>query len=133
MNFQASGHGCFNEGTATHWLVRRCIEVARIRYSDHNLTLIMIVHGLQTSPGYLGRLFRMQVGVSFKRYLLELRMQSAAEALQDGKSVKEVGLSSGYLDPAHFIRDFKGRFGSTPGKRQASCGGLRHSTPPTSS
>ena len=34
---------------------------------------------MRTSPRYLGRLFRKYTGLSFHRYLLELRMKAAGK------------------------------------------------------
>jgi transcriptional regulator GlxA family with amidase domain len=62
----------------------------------------------------LERDFRKTVCQSPKRWLNELRLRSARKLLQDGGSVKETALSSGYKHPQHFSRDFRKFFGASP-------------------
>lgn len=99
---------------AKQWFVQRCLETARTRFSEPGLNLAEIARAVGTSPVYLGVLFRRHVGVSFKTYVLQQRMQAAAAALKDGLAVKCVALSCGYKSASHFHRDFKRSFGTTP-------------------
>ena len=96
------------------WRVAKLVSVASLEFRDHRLSLARLASQLGTSPGFLGRLFRRQVGVSFHRHLLELRMQAALSALATCESVKSAAHSSGYSDTANFSNDFLRYFGNTP-------------------
>jgi AraC-like DNA-binding protein len=65
--------------------------------------------------GYLCRLFRRYDHQSPYQYLLRLKMNLAAERLQQpGSLVKQVAESTGFGDPFHFSRVFKAILGLPP-------------------
>ncbi len=60
-------------------------------------------------------LFKKQLGTSPKRYILELRMSSAADLLlSTDLSVKEIADMCGYSDAQFFAKTFKSYFAKTP-------------------
>lgn len=68
-----------------------------------------------TSPGHLSRLFREHYGVSFQRYLQNLRLDKAAELLRATRlPVASVARRVGYRDVSRFGQHFKRRFDVTP-------------------
>ena len=67
------------------------------------------------SSGHLARLFRDQLGMSFSDYLIELRLQKAAQLLQRSRQpVYVIARRVGYADPSRFTTHFRRRFGQTP-------------------
>jgi len=67
------------------------------------------------SPGHLSRLFLKRYGVSFTRYLQNLRFDKAAFLLQSTRlSVGHIAQRVGYRDLSQFGQHFKCRFGETP-------------------
>ena len=64
---------------ANDWRIATAIRTAQIQYQDHELSIRGIAREMRTSPRYLGRLFRKYTGLSFHRYLLELRMKAAGK------------------------------------------------------
>tara|TARA_R110002124_G_scaffold79365_4_gene211146 strand:- start:1179 stop:1964 length:786 start_codon:yes stop_codon:yes gene_type:complete len=67
------------------------------------------------SPGHLARLFHDKLGLSFSDYLIELRMQKAAQLLQrSDKPIQEIARRLGYADPSRFTIHFRRRFGQPP-------------------
>lgn len=67
------------------------------------------------SPGHLARLFRESLGIGFSDYLIELRIQKAANLLrQSNRSIQEIAARVGYSDPSRFTIHFRRRFGQTP-------------------
>ena len=67
------------------------------------------------SPGHLARLFRETLDLSYSDYLIELRMQKAADLLQKStRPIKEIASRVGYTDPSRFTIHFQRRFGKTP-------------------
>ena len=67
------------------------------------------------------RLFRRELGVSFREWRRQFRLLTALERLAAGDSVTNVALDVGYTDVSAFIAMFKSTLGSTPGQyfRQA--------------
>jgi AraC-like DNA-binding protein len=67
------------------------------------------------SGGHLARLFRAELGLSFSDYLIELRMQKAAEFLRRrDHTIQHIAARVGYGDPSRFGIHFRRRFGQSP-------------------
>ena len=78
-------------------------------------TLQQIAAECHVSAPYLCRLFRRYDHRSPYQYLLFLKMNRAAKLLgQPGALVKQVAEATGFEDPFHFSRSFKGVFGVSP-------------------
>ncbi len=65
---------------------------------------------------YLGRLFLRSKGVSTQRYIINAKLEAAAQFLMQNPSlsVKEVARSAGYEDQLDFSKAFKARYGMSP-------------------
>lgn len=68
------------------------------------------------SESRLQHLFREQVGVPIRRYLLWHRFLTAMSLLADGCSVTEAAYSAGFADSAHLTRTTARMVGLTPTK-----------------
>lgn len=68
----------------------------------------------QASLRTLERHFQKHYDVTVSEWLRELRLKQAYDALQKGKSVKEVAFEQGYKQVSHFSREFKQQFGVSP-------------------
>lgn len=67
------------------------------------------------SPGYFSNLFRMEIGMSFSDYLIQVRVDSAKKLLRRfDLSVEEISKRCGFNSLAHFSRTFKDRCGIPP-------------------
>lgn len=66
------------------------------------------------SPSRLEHLFRSEVGISLRRYLLWQRLQWAVRELASGSSVTRAAHSAGFSDTAHLSRTFRRMLGFTP-------------------
>jgi AraC-like DNA-binding protein len=61
------------------------------------------------------RLFSAEVGKTFRRHLLEVRMARAAALLKDGPlPIKTIAFNCGYSVVSNFYRDFKNVYGTSP-------------------
>jgi AraC-like DNA-binding protein/quercetin dioxygenase-like cupin family protein len=79
--------------------------------------------GLHVSPDHFIRLFRKTAGVSPRRWLLDRRMEMAAELLRGGQyRVGDIAGLSGYSNPFAFSTAFKRRSGLSPRSLRADSG-----------
>ena len=70
--------------------------------------------------GYLNYLFRNETGMSVHRFVMDVRMQQAGEALRTtDRRYEQIGLQSGFRNPEYFLRAFKGYFGMHPDEYRA--------------
>lgn len=77
--------------------------------------------GVGLSVRQLERLFRQNLGVSPKRYHLELRLRQARALLRDeGLSVVAAGRACGFASPSHFVRTYRAQYGTTPHRDRAA-------------
>lgn len=59
-------------------------------------------------------LFKEQMGVPLRQYVLWQRLAAATRAFIEGRSSKEAAYEAGFSDPAHFSRTFTQMFGAQP-------------------
>ena len=72
---------------------------------------------LDMSRSHFTRLFTQNIGISPRRYLENLRLQSALKLLQyEGRNIKETANLVGIRDGNYFCRIFKKHFGFSPGR-----------------
>lgn len=73
------------------------------------------------SERQIGRIVQNCTGLSFSQLLLKLRMEHAAELLQQGTaSIDSIAAIVGYSSPSSFYRAFSHYYGCTPGAYLAS-------------
>jgi two-component system response regulator YesN len=67
------------------------------------------------NPYYISKFFKNKSGENFSDYLIRIRMNKAAELLQDYNfKIYEVSELVGYSSTKHFTRTFKKTFGKNP-------------------
>uniref|UniRef100_A0AAU2JUL6 Helix-turn-helix transcriptional regulator n=1 Tax=Streptomyces sp. NBC_00049 TaxID=2903617 RepID=A0AAU2JUL6_9ACTN len=76
------------------------------------LTEAAAVAGLSESR--LAHLFRAELGLPFRPYVLWLRLMRAAELASQGQSLTEAAHGAGFSDSAHFSRVCRRMFGIAP-------------------
>jgi AraC-like DNA-binding protein len=82
------------------------------RRGDVSMTELARCSGAHTRT--LARLFDHTVGLSPKRFARIVRLQGALRALPEGDSWAGIALEFGFCDQAHFIREVRELFGTTP-------------------
>ncbi len=88
------------------------------RFSQE-ITLEEVARGAHVTSQYLSKIFKDEMGMTFKTYLTDLRLAQSKVLLQAGElSVKDVAYAIGYNDPNYFVRLFKKTTGFTPGEYQ---------------
>jgi len=102
--------------------------------SDADLSLGEVAAALKVSPRYLSGLFG-DAETPYRTLLRERRLERCAADLSDPRlafrSVTDIALSWGFVDPAHFSRTFKARYGLSPSDYRAMKEVERYSAEPT--
>lgn len=71
------------------------------------------------TPSRLGALFRRDIGIPLRRYLLWLRLIDAIEALSRDENLTQAAHDAGFSDSAHLSRTFRRMFGMPPSALQS--------------
>jgi len=88
---------------------------------SENINRDRMAEMVHLSPGYFSNLFRIEVGMSFSDYLIQVRIDNAKKLLRRfDLSVEEVSKQCGFNSLAHFSRTFKDRCGVPPLKFRKS-------------
>ena len=88
-----------------------------MRKKKGQLSIKEVADRMYVSQRQLERLYKVQVGMSPKKYARMLRVAHARNMLKQhtkGGRATDVGLVTGFYDQPHFIREFKSVVGLTP-------------------
>lgn len=100
--------------------VQRAISLIQQRYWDR-LSLSALARQVGMSKSRLSHRFRDVLGVTFRDYLLRVRLERAKLLLSEGRaSITEVAYDVGFGDLARFDKVFKRYTGFTPSDYRAS-------------
>jgi len=96
-------------------LADQVLRLIQERYADPHLSLRSVSRDLHVSEGHLGKLFRIETGFTFRRYLRQVRIQRAISLLEcSGHGIKTICSLVGYQDLSHFTQYFRNATGTTP-------------------
>lgn len=90
--------------------VRQIIRWARDNL-DGTVAIAAAAQHVGLSPSRTSHLFVEETGLSFRTYVLWLRLVCAVDAYLDGVSLTEAAHTAGFADSAHLSRTFKRMFG----------------------
>ncbi len=94
--------------------ISRAISWFQLQYAQP-LSIDHIARSLGYHRTHLSKMFRTVTGLSPMQYLLRIRMERAAQLLQEGElSVKQVASFVGYNDALYFSKQFRKWSGFTP-------------------
>jgi AraC-like DNA-binding protein len=79
-----------------------------------SLSLGKIASAVHLSPDRFRHLFVAETGVTFRAYLLWLRLERSLTAYISGESLTDAAFIGGFADSAHFSRTFRRMFGIAP-------------------
>ena len=106
------------DAKSTFFLAKQLIDR---KFTDCNLELKKIAGDLRISPNHLNKLFRQNLKTTVSSYLLNRRLLHAGELLCSTRSsVEETAYACGFSDPNYFIRCFRRKNGTPPGKFRKS-------------
>lgn len=96
------------------WIHDRVVRLLQERFTQE-VSLNEIARELNLSSSYLSEIFSKYEGVSFSKYLNQLRNARACELLAGTRlSVQEIAAMSGFHDSFYFSKQFKKIYGMTP-------------------
>lgn len=78
---------------------------------EKKLSLKELSEKVYLSESRLAHLFKEQIGVPLRKYLLWKRLNSALKIILDGKNLTYAAYQSGFSDSAHLSRTFKSCYG----------------------
>lgn len=88
-----------------------------IQYLDElpvkKISLAEIANNVHLSQSRIVHLFKEQVGIPIRRYLLWLRLMQAVSAVMEGLAFTTAAHQTGFADSAHLSRTFRSMFGLT--------------------
>jgi AraC-like DNA-binding protein len=100
--------------TPAYATYQRCHQYIQTHFLHLN-SLAQIARQCHVDAAYLCRLFRRYDHQTPYQFLMRLKMNLAAERLQDpGVLIKQVAVELGFTDPFHFSRAFKNVLGLSP-------------------
>ncbi len=95
-------------------ITRYIVEYVAKNYS-HPLRLSEICEEMSFSLTYASSVFKRDMGMTFRDYLMKVRLEKACRLIQSSdKTVAEIAAAVGYSDPAFFFKIFKKELGLTP-------------------
>ena len=94
--------------------VMRAIDKHIETHLGEVFTLQDLSDAFHLSKTYICRLFRDYKEMSFKDYMIEIKMEKAKDLLENGENVKTVAEYLGYIDPFYFSKIFKKKVGTAP-------------------
>ena len=101
-----------------HQYVRRAQNFIELNFQQE-LRVEMLANSLNLDRAYLSRIFKRYTGKSPQRFIVDFRLDKAAELLaQNGFTPGEVSRYVGYSDISNFSRMFNRRFGVSPSAYQ---------------
>ncbi|OUS67672.1 hypothetical protein B1748_35935 [Paenibacillus sp. MY03] len=113
-------------GTVCEWIaeqrqlkseqfVRDLLQYVHDNFTDYELSLEKMSGTFGISIYALSKLFKEEIGIGFKDYVIDLRMEKAKAILQKSdESIGTITRHVGYANDSHFIKTFKKIVGVTP-------------------
>ncbi|MBP3361684.1 MAG: helix-turn-helix domain-containing protein [Clostridia bacterium] len=97
-----------------HWAVKNLKNYADTWY-EKNLSLKSLAALYFINEKYIGRLFKKQIGMSFREYLCSVRLHRAEQLLASSdRQVIDIALECGFENVTYFNRVFAKKHGMTP-------------------
>ncbi len=98
---------------SSHRIIIQLLDYIKLNYNK-DIGLNELADMVNMNPAYLSVLFKDEVGMSYIKYLTQLRLNHAKELLLQGHKVMEVSEMVGYNDYHYFCNIFKKNTGQKP-------------------
>lgn len=111
----------FHEGDVTEGDIVSPLLSRALAYINENLFTLRgtkeVAEHIFVSESYLCRIFKREMHMTPKRYILEKRLLSAEKMLSRGGRPTDVATACGFLDYTTFYRNYVGYFGRSPSEK----------------
>ncbi len=98
-------------------LVKSVVESIKLNYENPDFMISDVAGLLYVSHSRMSRIFRSEVGTTIVAYLMNYRLERAAELLTEhNMTVKSLSSAVGFNDEIYFMKCFKRKFGMTVGE-----------------
>lgn len=102
------------EGEGGEDYINKALHYMNVEYVNE-ITIQQVAEKVNLDRSYFSTLFKAAMGISPQAYLINLRLEKAAELITIyGESPTTAGISVGYPDLYHFSKIFKQHFGCSP-------------------
>jgi AraC-like DNA-binding protein len=101
--------------SASSSLVYTVVTDISSHLTNPNLSVKSIANDLDYNPDYIGRQFRMVMGIPIGEYILQQRIKLAEQLLQESsETMVNIARKCGFSSVRHFLRQFRKKRGMTP-------------------
>ena len=108
-----------------HWLVAVMKSHAEDTHT-RQVSLKELGEVYQKNEKYLGRLFKKEMGMSFDKYCMDIKMKKAENILlNQNDKIIDVALECGFNSISYFNRSFAKRYGMTPSQYRQNKGNIK--------
>ncbi|ETP73163.1 DNA-binding domain-containing protein, AraC-type [Lachnospiraceae bacterium JC7] len=98
------------------YLIRKATDYIDKHYSEQ-IMLSDIAEQFHIHPNYFSALFKNQMGITIRDYILQKRIDIAKALISSSlKKISDIAVEVGYQDSSHFNRAFKNVTGMSPAK-----------------
>ena len=99
--------------------IKKAADYIHCHFRSEQIEISHLAEMCSVSETYFRKLFKLHYEMSPKRYIIGLRLETAAQLLQSQLySVAEVCERSGFVDAKYFAKLFKSRYGCSPKQYQ---------------
>lgn len=88
------------------------------KYYQENISLEQLSQTFDLNEFYIIRLFKSQMNLTPRAYLLNVKINKSKELLQQGLSIVDTALECGFFDQSHFHKNFLKIVATTPKEYQ---------------
>ena len=92
----------------------QCLETIESHITEEELSVGQLAQKLFVSESRLAHLFKEEMGISIRQYILWKKMELAAMKAIEGHSLTKSAHLAGFSDSSHFIKVFRKMFGVKP-------------------
>lgn len=104
---------------SNHRIILKLLAIIQEKYNE-NIGLNELADMVNMNPAYLSILFKEEVGMTYIKYLTQLRINHARDLLAEGFKVTQVSEMVGYNDYHYFCSIFKKHTGKKPNELKGS-------------
>lgn len=98
-----------------HRISEKCIELIEQNIASQELSVKWLSSQIYINENYLSRLFRKEMNLPLVKYIMQKRMETARDYLNQGYSnLQQVSRLVGFTDPLYFSKCFKKHYGVAP-------------------